>query len=243
MDKPPNKEYWDSIAQRFQHLKELDRECKLVAGSSAHKYVLAPAVPESRIVEFESRYKLTLHPSYRSYLKYFSLGGAGPGYGISELTFSTWHEKLSRPLMLEPWEQYNGNKYWEDKTESLERYDGIIQIGTRGNPSIYFFIQTGELAGNVILVSEDIVEFYGLFHEWYSNWIEYSIAEIDNLPLLNKIQIGMSYDELLSLVNLEYKLAFNNVMIRFQGLPARIGLDEFKRVKYIKELKCGEWGV
>jgi len=215
MNELAGEEYWNAVSERFALLKEYDKDCQLVFGSNHHQYSLEPAASESTIVEFENRLNVSLHPFYRNYLKYFSSGGAGPGYRIAKFPEKMMrHTRLLNPLMLEPFNQDSIPAYWEKKTESLKRSDGLILFGTTGNPT---------------------------FHEWYSNWIETSIKEINNLHFLERIEIGMSYDELISVVSLpHYMLDVDIVHFNgLPGLPVYFFLDTSRKINKIQMLKCG----
>ena len=239
MNELAGEEYWNAVSERFALLKEYDKGCQLVFGSNYHQYSLEPVATESMIVEFENRLKVSLHPYYRNYLKYFSSGGAGPGYEMDKFSKKvSTHTRLLKPLMLEPFNQDSVPANWEKKTESLKRSDGLISIGTTGNPTIIYFVQTGDYAGNVIIVSEDLVSFHGAFHEWYSNWIETSIKEINNLHFLERIEIGMGYDELISVVSLPHYMLDVDI-VHFNGIPVYFFLDTSRKINKIQMLKCG----
>jgi len=224
-------QFWDSVSDRLEMLRQLDAGCKLVFGANRHRYDVLPVCTDSVIEEYEQSQGVTLHENYRNYLKYFGCGGAGPGYGIDRFPDKVWQTELASPLLLE---EFHGVQELDagSKNESLEQLHGMIRIGTSGNPSSYYFVQTGQLAGNVILYNHDIVVLYGLFHEWVSRWVDESIRDITNLPLLKDISIGMQVDDVIGLIDLEYTISFGS-RLNFEGLPANIIFDDNRIVTKI----------
>lgn len=95
-----------------------------------------------------------------------------------------------------------------------------------------------------MLAAENIVIYYGLFYEWYSSWIENTIKEIQNLPILDKIKVGMSCDELIEVVSLPHKfldaeINDNPRYIEFEHLTVHLTLDEKISLSMLRDI-CAE---
>ncbi len=78
------KEFWDGIKQRVEELKNRDIELEIF-GAKHHKYLIKPCLSEKELAEFEEENALQLPDDYRTYLKFFGNGGAGPHYGVIPL--------------------------------------------------------------------------------------------------------------------------------------------------------------
>src|SRR5918911_3219076 len=72
------------IVDGLRFLRKADRKLT-VFGANSHKYKLRPCLDESKIVEFERHYSLSLPEDYRNFLMHVGNGGAGPYCGIHRL--------------------------------------------------------------------------------------------------------------------------------------------------------------
>ncbi len=78
------KEFWDGIKVRVEALKIQDSELQYF-GAKHHQYRIKPCLSEEDITKFEEKNALQLPEDYRTYLKFFGDGGAGPHYGVIPL--------------------------------------------------------------------------------------------------------------------------------------------------------------
>lgn len=148
-----------------------------IFGADTHKFRLNPPLPESIVLNFEKKHKISLPQDYRNFLIKIGNGGAGPFYGIFKLgemddnfNFSQWKENngfvgiLSKPFPHNlPWNDLTGDP---DDFEDEEAYDkaldefdkkywnteninGAIPICHRGCALRNWLVITGEEAGNI----------------------------------------------------------------------------------------------
>lgn len=78
------KEFWEGIKTRVEALKIQDSSLAYF-GAKHHQYRIKPCLSEEEIAEFEEENALQLPEDYRTYLKFFGDGGAGPHYGVIPL--------------------------------------------------------------------------------------------------------------------------------------------------------------
>jgi hypothetical protein len=78
------KEYWEGIKARVEALTKQDNTLE-VFGANHHKYRINPCLTEEEIAKIEQENDMQLPEDYRTYLKFFGDGGAGPHYGVIPL--------------------------------------------------------------------------------------------------------------------------------------------------------------
>jgi hypothetical protein len=77
----------------------LQRLKSQIFGADSHDFQFNPSLPETEVVAFERKYKISLPKDYRQFLTCIGNGGAGPFYGIFPLGkmddnfgFKVWQE-------------------------------------------------------------------------------------------------------------------------------------------------------
>ncbi|MFY8000183.1 MAG: hypothetical protein ACOVSW_16430 [Candidatus Kapaibacteriota bacterium] len=78
------KEHWERIKARVEALKKQDNTLE-VFGAKHHLYRINHCLAEEEIAKFEQENDIQLPEDYRTYLKFFGDGGAGPHYGVIPL--------------------------------------------------------------------------------------------------------------------------------------------------------------
>jgi hypothetical protein len=78
------KEHWERIKVRVEALKKQDNTLE-VFGAKHHLYRINHCLAEEEIAKFEQENDIQLSEDYRTYLKFFGNGGAGPHYGVIPL--------------------------------------------------------------------------------------------------------------------------------------------------------------
>jgi hypothetical protein len=71
----------DKIFEKFNVLKDLDKEYKIF-GSSSHKYEFYQPLAVTEINSFENKFNVKMPSEYKLFLMEAGNGGAGPYYGI-----------------------------------------------------------------------------------------------------------------------------------------------------------------
>lgn len=103
------------LKKKLTQLAVLDATFE-VFGSESHQYQLKSCLQDADIKFFETEYNITLPSEYRNFLLEVGNGGAGPGYGLYEISetvpaneiattqYQTNYEILSQPFLLtEAW--------------------------------------------------------------------------------------------------------------------------------------------
>lgn len=194
----------DRIRTKLIVAKEKDQELKAF-GASYHKYILHKPLEEKILLDFETRYKISLPACYRAFLLHLGNGGqshagaaAGPFYGIyplggcvDELTTEP-ATYLSEPVTIYPgmtanhWQELINDAEKDDITnEEYEAaigniYAGILPIGSQGCSYLHGLVLNGEHAGKVVNVDTDRQQpkfaFEDNFLDWYERWLDEIIS-------------------------------------------------------------------
>ena len=189
----------DEIKQKIEILKEMDKDFEIF-GSSKHKYQLPPCKTEKEIQSFEKQHGISLPADYRSFLLHVGNGGAGPSYGMFKLedyfdnsyaeTNYTVHDNfLSDNFKFSINAPYTESQYGNEDDPEYDPADyfndtaGSMVICHHGCGILNILIVSGEEKGKIWV--DDRCNDNGLsrvsvsFYEWYSKWLDYSIASLE----------------------------------------------------------------
>lgn len=196
------------IRQSLTRLKALDKKCR-VFGSRTHKYLLNPAIRESEVRAFESKYAIRLPEAYRRFLIEIGNGGAGPYYGLqtlgdslfASLDYKRANELLdpSKPFLLtEAWNMtFEGDSRDEREYQAFEEeyfkdswVNGLLRICNYGCGVSLNLVVNGAEYGNIW--ADDRGNDGGIypdpyfgqsertqFLDWYILWLNKSLKEAD----------------------------------------------------------------
>ena len=157
-------------------------------GSSGHRWQSFP-VCEDKVVEFETKYNITLPEEFRTFIREIGVG-AGPYYGVHNLMNWLCDEPegseaelsfLSKPCLIKPTMcGGQGHTGWEEKLENdgipLEQiYQGILSIVSQGCTYLNGLIVTGEHRGTVLALDLDwqVPQWRNpSFLDWYEKWLD-----------------------------------------------------------------------
>ena len=177
-----------------------------VFGADSHKYRLDAPIDIKKVKIFEKKYKISLPNGYKIFLTQIGNGGnedtssvvgnsgAGPDYGIFKLGHeyhflanpaSGYLEKepyFTSKTTEEDWEIISENMLKDitvdEYNKSLEKvYSGIFTIGFSGCSGFIGIMLSGEDAGRVVHISDEI-EYCPQFAkekkflDWYENWLD-----------------------------------------------------------------------
>ena len=195
----------NEIKEKIEILKEMDKEFEIF-GSSKHKYKLHPCKTEKEIQSFEKKHGISLPADYRSFLLHIGNGGAGPSYGMFKLEdyFDNFYDEanytvhdnfLSDNFKFSVDTPYSEPQY-ENDDDSADYYNdtaGAMVICHHGCGILNILIVSGEEKGKIWV--DDRCNGNGLnrvsdsFYEWYSKWLDYSIASLETR---NKLMLNLN---------------------------------------------------
>jgi len=220
---------WHRLKTKFLVLKKLDEDTLYVRGSTLHKYQVHPVVSAEVIDTFENANRVELPLEYKSYLREFGSGGAFPSGNLDRFPDAVVLKNVGNPLLLK---SFTGNKEFEELNQSLVNEDGLLCIG-KGNHSSIYLVLNGEMAGKAMWWNYDYFAYCGgRVDEWFENWLDQSILQLQNMHLLDKAEPGMTRSELLSIIPMSCAIN-NKVIVRFKDIFGDVQFDDSDRVKRI----------
>lgn len=190
------------LADLVQRLGKKDSSYR-VFGSKHHRYKLHPVVRESELREFEERYQVTLPEDYRLFLILVGNGGAGPFYGLETLEAAV-KGNLCKPFPL--------NKATSDyPAEELEAFNsetdapGVLEICHQGCTIYSYLVVNGESFGLIWDgMDGEFIPMFLTFGDWYRGWVEKALRTLENEPLVKKLRIGMTKQQVQDAVNADW---------------------------------------
>ena len=193
----------ENIKNKLEKLKALDSDFDIF-GSEYHKYKMNTTLTSKEIDAFEKEYSVKLPLEYRLFLETIGNGGAGPLYGLFELTNNDGNNPClkkefiytyDRPfLMNDVYDEMPGeitNEYHKDILDVM--YDevdrGIIYLSTEGCGMYSVLVVNGKEHGTVWFL--DLANDFGAlplmnpttnepmrFFDWYELWLDKSLLEV-----------------------------------------------------------------
>ena len=199
----------ERIKAKLIKAREVDTSLKAF-GARSHRYEIGPPVSTEQILEFESKYSVSLPESYKAFLLNIGNGGhsknssaAGPFYGIypfgkhiGELVYEGAEEALRKESMLSPdmtadeWDALreileDDDLSEEDYVKELGRiYGGILPLGSQGCTYLHALVLTGKYKGKVVNLDHDNQQPRFTFEDHFLGWYERWLDEVINGELL-----------------------------------------------------------
>ena len=190
----------ERIKLKLPIARRRDRNFK-VFGAESHKYKIKKPATLQNVKAFESKYSLTLPPSFRAFVLEVGNGGvsyansgAGPHYGIYPLgkyanDLGINPKKLNQNCILEPnltddqWKELNRkieeNDDISDEEYEIERskiFGGVLPIGSQGCTYIHAIILNGKYRDKVVNLDIDWQKpkftHENNFLDWYERWLD-----------------------------------------------------------------------
>jgi hypothetical protein len=223
------------IKALIDKLRATDTEFRIF-GADSHRYRIGPKLSELEIRNFEQKHGITLPEDYRLYLQLVGngngtpwrertgawvRGGAGPYYGLYPLDETVNGKRVSQPfLFTEECEiEYDPEDPWEADVP------GLIEIAHQGCQGTAHLVVNGEASGTV-WDGVDYDYFYPThltFSQWMRAWAEKNLLVFDNKPLVERIKVGMTKEEVISATGEDWiertvsdKTLFENARMRAQ---------------------------
>ncbi len=215
-----------SLGDLLRLLRQSDSQFR-VFGSKQHRYRTGAVLSEQQLLAFESANQVVLPEDYRLFLRTVGNGGAGPYYGLQRL--DTLGCDLSRPFPL--------TKTTEGlKTEEMEQIGdwdelpGILELCHQGCAIYFYLVVKGPTYGSIWIGREDFYPTGLSFDTWFRQWAERAIRSLRNQPVANRLKIGMTKSEVVSLVPSDWnaRQAYDQSVWYFEApdVPVQLELDE-----------------
>ncbi|BCM88409.1 hypothetical protein IAD21_00240 [Abditibacteriota bacterium] len=232
------------LAELLRQLKKTDKRFR-VFGSDSHTYQLGPKLSEVELAEFEQTHRVRLPEDYRLFLHEVGNGGpgpyragAGPYYGLEPLQDAVEECDLSQPFPLVKAQAYSPEGGIENEVEvSNERdeYFGLLKLSEQGCGMAWYLVVNGPTYGLVWDGLGIAFEPTGLtFSQWYRRWVEKALRVLGNEPLIERISIGMTKEQVIEATGgnrKERKNEFSeNYYFEAPEIPAQIILNGENRV-------------
>lgn len=176
----------------------------MIFGASAHRYSVSP-IPEKDIIAFENQHRIKFPTNFRTYMsvigcslerpayKKLSYTSAGPGYGIVNVIAEgiSQASAIYTPCPLKPRKGIGFSLDDDDDNNSTSGDDynfdyadvekGTIEIGTSGNPCIFYLVLNGDTQGDVFGCTMDMLFYEGSFEQWYLKWLDKTMEELESV--------------------------------------------------------------
>lgn len=196
-----------TIKDKLQTLKAKDPEL-LVFGAGdnpwyniiGHHYLLHPMLTEAEIIQSETMIGLSLPEEYRAFLLQVGNGGAGPAWGMNQLTNSHPDEEFLKEypdFCTMEFPYYNSYaegildviaKDFTHRGEFHDPFGGYLKLANYGHNMSAILVVSGEQRGKMWLLDEgtSITPFYqnlpgresgAGFLDWYENWLDEHLVE------------------------------------------------------------------
>lgn len=230
---------WQTVEKQLLEISALDADFELVFGAKTHRYQRMPVVDESLVLTFEQDNGIRLPESYRTYLQAFAGGGVGPGHGIESFNDYVRDIDVSESSSLK--KPAKGSVDYDiDEDHPVHSLHGVARIGTAGNPSDYFLVLNGDLAGEVFWWNYgDAVGFEGPFDHWYQRWLDKISVKLKNYHAFAKVNKNMSWHDIKDLMEVPCQFTQGDLgkrVARFENTPGYLELsdtDEVLNVVYV----------
>lgn len=247
-----------AIAELLERLRAADRGFR-VFGSGSHGYRVGRPLAETEVSAFEETHGVRLPEDYRLFLTAIGDGGAGPSYGLETLEAAARLRDLARPFphteaVSPPIADRNTIEYdWDDDSffdddederrkeeEDDEEAPGVLELCHHGCGIFSYLVVTGPTRGTMWDGEGGRFHPTGLsFAAWYRAWAERVLGVLAYEPLVERLRVGMTRDEVRRAVPLEWKddpIVGPPPRILFQAarFPAQLELDANGRVSEIR---------
>lgn len=217
-------DYWTEARQRIFAISKIDSSCELVFGSKGHKYELLSPVPERQLVAFENKNDVPLPSEYRSFLRNFGAGGAGPDYGVYDFRTIESVSVKERFHLSEStaWPEADDDPMWD--------LPGLLPISTSGCAIDWSIEVNGPEPGtmwvdagpgNQLMRCES-------FGTWYGSWLDRIEYGVHKYKLI--LSLIASHATMQQIVNecgrVPIRFEWDGVAyLKFDGIPGRFRVD------------------
>ncbi|MEG4200923.1 SMI1/KNR4 family protein [Microcoleus sp. Pol12A5] len=220
------------LVELLRRLRQEDKNLR-VFGADSHQYKLEQTLAEAELQSFEQKHKIKLPKDYRLFLKEIGNGGAGPFYGLELLEKAAQYRDLSKPFpFTKATDSYSDEELeeWGDRDE----YPGVLELCHQGCAIYSYLVVNGPAHGTIWNGREDFYPTELSFGRWYRRWVEKALRTLENEPLVDKLALGMSKEQILAAAGGDWqeRKALCNSIYFFEApeIPAQLELNEDKIV-------------
>lgn len=239
----------ETILTLVRELSSLDRNRRVFGAERrssgwGHDYRFNKPLKADHVSEFEIQHGIQLPEDYREFILTVGDGGAGPNYGIKTLAESSKYSHLSVPF---PWKAeltLSGDAEYD----LWETYPGVLVSSERGCAYYDVLIVNGDAHGQIwsdfTAVDCPLSPTHDSFLDWYVDWAQRCISTIKREPLLDRITVGMTVDDLKQILGPDINRWDSTAglpdspayYVGFTNTNASFGMDENDRVKKINKM-------
>jgi hypothetical protein len=228
--------FTQSIITKLENLRLIDKEFRAFGAADSHRYMRAPVLTEDQLKDFEKQHDVQLPPDYRDFLSQVCNGYVGPFYGLIDLENAV---QGCRPGIPFPFPVQSVRLGESDQAQWKKGSPGIVLLCHQGCGYYNFLVTKGEHYGKVwndfLAADGRLTSTNQTFSQWYEAWIDRITAQIPNIALKEKINIGMSRVQLMEVMEnrnfQEWRRdGWLGYGIQFEHVPLDIRLNEDQTV-------------
>ena len=211
----------DHIRSNIDDLAKLSKELAVsdpayrVFGAGTHRYRSGPILREEDLASFEAEHQVKLPLDYRAFLTTVGDGGAGPYYGLSQLSHTTDGTVPYLPFV---WSKavfvhspadigltaadVEATKF--DGSELAMSLPGVLFLAHEGCGYFQFLVVNGPAYGTIWsdwrAADCGLVPTGLTFSAWYKRWAERCLARLAREVLVDQIVVGMRREAVVTLL-------------------------------------------
>ena len=216
------------LAELLRRLRQKDKNLR-VFGTNSHTYKLGQTLAEAELHSFEQKHQIKLPEDYRLFLKEIGNGGAGPFYGLETLEKAAQYRDLSKPF---PFTKATDSYLDEEleKWDDTDEYPGVLELCHQGCAIYSYLVVNGPAHGTIWNGREDFYPTELSFGRWYRRWVKKALQTLENEPLVDKLALGMSKEQILAAAGGDWqeRKALYRPIYFFEApeIPAQLELNE-----------------
>jgi hypothetical protein len=192
----------DELRELLLRLRQADGKLR-VSGAEYHKYRLRPTLTEAELQRFEQTHQVKLPEDYRMFLREVGNGEAGPFQGLDSLERVAQGRDLSKPF---PFTEATDSCSDEDLNQwGDNEFGGILELCDCGCAIHCYLVLNGPAYGTIWEGREDLYPCEMSFGVWYRRWLERSLRILANEPLVAKLTLGMTKEQVVATTGGDWK--------------------------------------
>lgn len=209
------------IKEKLLEAKKADKGLK-VFGSDRHKYIVKEPTTLQAVIEFETKYSITLPECYKAFVVEIGNGGigwqnsaAGPflgiypfGENINELIYENIERYLKNECIIVP---KMTDEFWKSLTKNIDDNDeisdedyenelgklwaGILPIGSQGCTYLHGIVLNGKYKGKVVNLDMDRQKPNFTYETNFLDWYERWLDEVISGELIKDTPSWFGYSK------------------------------------------------
>lgn len=209
------------IKGKLLEAKKADKNLK-VFGSERHKYIVNKPTTLKSVIEFETKYSISLPECYKAFVLEIGNGGigwqnsaAGPFFGIypfgeniKELIYENTESYLKNECIIVP---KMTDDFWKSLTKNIDENErisdedygielgklwaGILPIGSQGCSYLHGIVLNGQFKGRVVNLDMDRQKPQFAYESNFLDWYERWLDEIISGDLIKDTPSWFGYNK------------------------------------------------